>query len=182
MRLWVSSLASLSGLRIWHCCGLWCRSQTQLKSDVSVAQASICSSDWTPSLGTSIYCKFSLKKQKRKKKKKEKEIKGKKEKIRQYIWNKFSYIGQQSVQDRVLLRKDNKIKTVSPTAVSTNWLEAEPKQSLEVSLSWGVSEIWKVCRICWVECHRKGGYGDHEHKRSAKGSPWLFGQVLIWLS
>jgi len=25
MRLWVQSLASLSALRIWHCCELWCR-------------------------------------------------------------------------------------------------------------------------------------------------------------
>ena len=25
MRLWAQSLASLSGLRIWHCCELWCR-------------------------------------------------------------------------------------------------------------------------------------------------------------
>ena len=27
MRLWVRSLATLSGLRIWHCCELWCRSR-----------------------------------------------------------------------------------------------------------------------------------------------------------
>ena len=25
MRMRVQSLASLSGLRIWHCCELWCR-------------------------------------------------------------------------------------------------------------------------------------------------------------
>ena len=25
MRIWVQSLASLSGLRIQHCCELWCR-------------------------------------------------------------------------------------------------------------------------------------------------------------
>ena len=30
MRLWVWSLASLSGLRIWHCHELWCRLQTRL--------------------------------------------------------------------------------------------------------------------------------------------------------
>ena len=57
MRLRVRSPASLSGLRIWSCHELWCRSQTQLRSGVAVAlvQASICSSDWTPSLGTSMY-------------------------------------------------------------------------------------------------------------------------------
>ena len=33
----VQSLASLSGLRIWRCCELWCRSQTQLGSHVAVA-------------------------------------------------------------------------------------------------------------------------------------------------
>ena len=39
MRLWVSSLASLSGLRIQHCCELWCRSQMWLGSDVAVVVA-----------------------------------------------------------------------------------------------------------------------------------------------
>ena len=37
MRLWVQSLASLIGLRIRHCHKLWCRSQTWLRSCVSVA-------------------------------------------------------------------------------------------------------------------------------------------------
>ena len=56
MRLQVPSLASLSGLRIQRCCGLWCRSQTWLRSGVAVAvvQADRYSSDWTPSLGTSL--------------------------------------------------------------------------------------------------------------------------------
>ena len=27
----------LSGLRIWHCCELWCRSQTRIRSQVAVA-------------------------------------------------------------------------------------------------------------------------------------------------
>ena len=38
-RTWVQSLTSLSGLRIWHCCGLWCRSWTRLGSLVAVAVA-----------------------------------------------------------------------------------------------------------------------------------------------
>ena len=37
MRLWVRYLASLSGLRIRCCCELWCTSQTQLGSGISVA-------------------------------------------------------------------------------------------------------------------------------------------------
>ena len=37
MRLQVPSLASLSGLRIWHCHKLWGRSQTQFGSYVVVA-------------------------------------------------------------------------------------------------------------------------------------------------
>ena len=55
VRSWVRSLASLIGLRIRHCHELWCRSQTQLKSGVAVAvvQAGSCSSNSTPSLGTS---------------------------------------------------------------------------------------------------------------------------------
>ena len=36
-RLWVQSLALLSGLRIWRCPELWCRSQTQLRSCFAVA-------------------------------------------------------------------------------------------------------------------------------------------------
>ena len=37
MRLWVQSLALLSGLRIQHCHDLWCRLQTQLGSFIAVA-------------------------------------------------------------------------------------------------------------------------------------------------
>ena len=39
MRLPVQSLALLGGLRMQHCCELWCRSQTQLGSSVAVAVA-----------------------------------------------------------------------------------------------------------------------------------------------
>ena len=39
MRLWVPSLASLSGLRIQRCHELWYRLQMQLGSDVAVAVA-----------------------------------------------------------------------------------------------------------------------------------------------
>ena len=38
-RLWVQALVSLQGLRIRHCCELWCRSQAQLGSHVAVALA-----------------------------------------------------------------------------------------------------------------------------------------------
>ena len=34
MRTQIRSLASLSGLRIWHCCKLWCRLQTQPNPEV----------------------------------------------------------------------------------------------------------------------------------------------------
>ena len=37
MRMWVQSQASLSGLRIWCCRELWCRSQAWLISGVTVA-------------------------------------------------------------------------------------------------------------------------------------------------
>ena len=39
MRLLVQSLASLSELRIQHCCELWCRSQTQLGFGIAMAVA-----------------------------------------------------------------------------------------------------------------------------------------------
>ena len=66
MRLQVRSLASLSGLRIQHCCELWCRSQMQLGSDVAVAAAQVrgYSSHLTPNLGTSRCCRCSSKRQK----------------------------------------------------------------------------------------------------------------------
>ena len=46
------------GLSIRHCHELQCRLQTQLRSRITVAvvQACSCSSDSTPSLGTSICC------------------------------------------------------------------------------------------------------------------------------
>ena len=37
IRLLIQSLALLSGLRIWHCHELWCRSQTQLGSGIAMA-------------------------------------------------------------------------------------------------------------------------------------------------
>ena len=60
-------LASLSGLRIWGCCKLWCRLQTQLGSHVAVAvvSASSCSSDSASSLGTSMCHGCGPKKQKK---------------------------------------------------------------------------------------------------------------------
>ena len=58
MRMWVQSLASLNGSRVQYCCELWCRSNIWLGSGVAIAMAvayaSSCSSDLTPSLGTSI--------------------------------------------------------------------------------------------------------------------------------
>ena len=52
----VRSLALLSGLRIWRCHELWCRLQTWLgfRVAMSLASAGIYSSNWTPSLGTSV--------------------------------------------------------------------------------------------------------------------------------
>ena len=49
-------VASLSGLRIRHCCNLWRRSQMWLGSQVAVAvvQSGNCSSDSTLGVGTSI--------------------------------------------------------------------------------------------------------------------------------
>ena len=70
MRLWVRSLASLSGLRIQRCHELWCRSQTRLRSGMAVAvvQASSYSSNKTPSLGISLCRGCGPKKTKRPKK------------------------------------------------------------------------------------------------------------------
>ena len=67
--LWLSqlrSLALLTVLRIQHCHELLCRLQTQLRSGVAVTvvEASSCSSNVTPSLGTSICQRCSPKKQK----------------------------------------------------------------------------------------------------------------------
>ena len=47
MRLRVRSLASLHGLKIRHCCELWCRPQTWLKSGVAIAVTSSYSSNLT---------------------------------------------------------------------------------------------------------------------------------------
>ena len=72
----VRSLASFSGLGIWHCRELWCRSQTRLGSGVAatVVEAGSRSSDSTLSLETSIYQEGSLKKTKEKKKLTEKRV------------------------------------------------------------------------------------------------------------
>ena len=70
MRMWVQSLASLSGSGIWCCLELWCSLQMQLGSRmaVAVAQTRGCSSNLTPSLGISINHRCVPKKKKKKKK------------------------------------------------------------------------------------------------------------------
>ena len=69
MRMRVWSLVLLSGLRIWCCCRLQCRSQTLLGSSIAVAVVSTCScgSNSTPSLGNSIHHRCSCKKKRKKK-------------------------------------------------------------------------------------------------------------------
>ena len=82
MRMWVQSLAPLSGLKIQGCHELWLNSQTQLRTCVAVAvvQASSCSSDSNPSLGTSNAASVALKAERKKRKKEgRKEGEGKKE-------------------------------------------------------------------------------------------------------
>ena len=69
MRFRVRALVLLSGLRIRHCHELWCRLQTRLRPCIAIAvvQASSCSCNSTPSLGTSICCRWSPKKQNKQK-------------------------------------------------------------------------------------------------------------------
>ena len=71
MRIWVRSLAPLSGLRTWCCHEPWCRSQKQLGSSTAMAMAQACtySSKLTPTPGTSICQRCSHKKKKGKEKK-----------------------------------------------------------------------------------------------------------------
>ena len=76
MRLQVRSLGSLGGFRIWHCHKLLYRLQTWLgphmAAAVAVALPSSCSSDLTPSPGTSVCCRYGPEKQKNKKQQKKK--------------------------------------------------------------------------------------------------------------
>ena len=68
MRMWVQSLASLGGLKIWRYHGLWCRLQIRLGSYVAVAVAiaPIRPLAWQPPYAVHA----ALKRQKIKKKKK----------------------------------------------------------------------------------------------------------------
>ena len=72
--MWILSLASLSGLRIWCCLRLECRSQTQLIPSVAVAVtwAGSCSSDLAPIHAGSICHVCGPKKKKKKKRRREK--------------------------------------------------------------------------------------------------------------
>ena len=62
-----TSIHEVSGLRIQHCHELWCRLQMRLGSRVAVVlmQAEGYSSDWTPSLGTSLCHRCGPKKDKK---------------------------------------------------------------------------------------------------------------------
>ena len=64
---WVRYLALLNGLKIQRCRELWCTSQIWLRSriDMALAQTGCYSSNWTPSLGTSICHGYSPRKGKK---------------------------------------------------------------------------------------------------------------------
>ena len=76
VRVQVRTLASFSGLRIRCFQELWCRSQMWLVSGIAMTMASAgsCSSESTPSLGTSIRCRCSCKKKKSKKRKRKRPL------------------------------------------------------------------------------------------------------------
>ena len=67
--VWVWSLALFSGLRIWHCCELWCRSQIAARiwccCGSGVSMAPIRPLAWEPPYAAGV----ALKRQKDKKKK-----------------------------------------------------------------------------------------------------------------
>ena len=72
-----------SGLRIWHCLKLQCRSQVQLRSSVAMAMvwADSCSSNSTPAWELPYAMGEALKKKKKKKKERKKERKEKKKRF-----------------------------------------------------------------------------------------------------
>ena len=78
-------LALLSGLRIQHCRELWFRSHMLLESGIAVAMTGSCSSDLSPSLGTSICHGFGPKKKKKIKKGRKEKREGSREKISNLI-------------------------------------------------------------------------------------------------
>jgi len=67
MRTQVQSLASLSGLRIWHCHELWCRSQMRLRSGCGIVP--IGALDWELPYASGLALKKAKKKKKKRKEK-----------------------------------------------------------------------------------------------------------------
>ena len=72
MKLWVQSLASLSGLRIWHCHELWCGSQMWLSDPALLwlwcrlaAVALIRPLAWEPPYATGVALKSKTKQNKK---------------------------------------------------------------------------------------------------------------------
>ena len=115
--MWVQSPASPSGLRIWHCRELWCRSQTRLRSFIAVSQASSYGSDLTASLGTSICLCCSPKKTKDKKLKK-----------------KRLYISLVAQQVNVPLSSLQRLGSLL-------WCRFDPRQTRPGSHVWCISDI-----------------------------------------
>ena len=74
VRMRVRFLASLSGLRIRHCCEFWWSSQMRLRSWVAVAQvqAGGYNTDWTQKPGSTIWGENGPKKKKKRKKERKK--------------------------------------------------------------------------------------------------------------
>ena len=86
MRMWIQSLALLSGLRIQHCRELWCRLQTEIGSQVAVLWLwcwPATTAPFRPLAWEPPYATGAALKKKRPKKKKQKPV--------FFIWNLHSF-------------------------------------------------------------------------------------------
>ena len=171
MRLWVWSLALLSAMS----CGVGCRPG----SGLWLWRIGSCSSDLTPSLGTSICCGCSPKKRGKKKKKKKKKEWGEDHVICLHVKVPEALIGRTCLQPPHVIGKES----VSPNGPFTSLLSFH-----DVGCGWsGEIQLHKVPYCCstsehhfrasWLVRNKAQGNGVNLGARQT----WVYSRLCLLL-
>ena len=152
MRTRVPSLASISGLRIQHCCELWCRLQMRFGSRVAVAVPCSCSSNLTPSLGTSICHRHGPKKTDRQTDRQTERRKERKDPALLWLWHRLAAVALIQpltweplyVAGAAIKRQKTKTKKKKQNKKTQNFLRSMPAS--------GLYKLWRMGQLLPVGC------------------------------
>ena len=135
MKMHVPSLALLPGLRIWHCCELWCRLKMWFGSWVAVAMegAGGYSSDSTLRVGLCICHELNPEKQKKKKREREKKKKKKTFLCQKYKWNNLNVMYTTALDSLLIRNHLDSLKINWKIGINGFWINISAQSKITTS-------------------------------------------------